>query len=180
MRNGRSRSTVHAQTATTPKRLRSIAVGAEYADVSTKTIRRYIADGRLTGYRIGPRLVKIDLDDLDALVRRIPTIRPEGTAARAPWPPGVTQTATPMTRHRRHKNAPLKADQHAASSWAHLQPQLDDGTMPERRVSRQWTAICVPGPETRAPGYRAVGRTLRRCAGGVQGAGPQSGRPVGA
>jgi excisionase family DNA binding protein len=73
---GRSRST-NAQTTTTPittRRLRSIADGAKYADVSTKTIRRYIADGRLIGYRVGPRLVKIDLADLDALVQRIPTV----------------------------------------------------------------------------------------------------------
>jgi excisionase family DNA binding protein len=73
---GRSRST-NAKTTTTPpittRRLRSIADGAKYADVSTKTIRRYIADGRLTAYRVGPRLIKVDLADLDALVRRIPT-----------------------------------------------------------------------------------------------------------
>lgn len=80
-----------------------------------------------------------------------------------------------MTGHRRHKNAPLKADQRAASSWAHLQPQLDDGTTPERRVSAV-DGYLRTRPETRAPGYRAAGggRTLRRCAGGVQGCGAAS------
>jgi excisionase family DNA binding protein len=71
---GRSRSS--AQITTTPvtkRRLGSIADAAEHADVSTRTIRRYIATGRLTGYRVGPRLVKVDLTDLDAIVRPIPT-----------------------------------------------------------------------------------------------------------
>lgn len=55
------------------RRFTSIADAAEYADVSDRTIRRYIADGRLTGYRMGPRLVKVDLAELDTLPRPIPT-----------------------------------------------------------------------------------------------------------
>jgi excisionase family DNA binding protein len=55
------------------RRYPSVAAAAEYADLSPKTIRRYIASGRLTGYRVGPRLVKVDLADLDQLMRRIPT-----------------------------------------------------------------------------------------------------------
>ena len=55
------------------QRLASIAVAAEYADVSSRTIRRYIAEGRLAGYRVGPRLVKVDLADLDCLATPIPT-----------------------------------------------------------------------------------------------------------
>ena len=58
---------------TTPRRLISIADAAAYADVSTRTIRRYIADDRLTGFRVGPRLVKVDLADLGKLARPIPT-----------------------------------------------------------------------------------------------------------
>jgi excisionase family DNA binding protein len=56
-----------------PRRLASIAAAADYADISVRTIRRYIAEGRLTGYRVGPRLVKVDLADLDKLARPIPT-----------------------------------------------------------------------------------------------------------
>jgi excisionase family DNA binding protein len=70
---GRSRPS-HDQT-TTPtgkRRLISITDAAAYADVSPRTIRRWIATGRLPGYRVGPRLVKVDLADLDAVVRRIP------------------------------------------------------------------------------------------------------------
>jgi excisionase family DNA binding protein len=47
-------------------RLASIPVAAESADVSTKTIRRWIAQGRVAGYRVGPRLIKVDLDELEA------------------------------------------------------------------------------------------------------------------
>ena len=56
----------------------SLAVAAAYADVSTRTLRRYISHGRLTGYRVGPRLVKIDLNEVDAMVRPIPTARDSG------------------------------------------------------------------------------------------------------
>jgi len=71
---GRSRPS-HDQTTTptTKRRLGSVADAAAYADVSSRTIRRWIATGRLPGYRVGPRLVKVDLADLDAIVRPIPT-----------------------------------------------------------------------------------------------------------
>jgi excisionase family DNA binding protein len=46
---------------------------ASYADVSTRTIRRWIAAGLIPGYRVGPRLVKVDLADVEQLARRIPT-----------------------------------------------------------------------------------------------------------
>ncbi len=58
----------------TQRRIASINAAAEYAGVSTKTVRRYIASGRLTGYRIGPRLIKIDLAEVDALLSPIPTV----------------------------------------------------------------------------------------------------------
>lgn len=61
-----------------PRRLVSLAAGAEYADVSVRTLRRYIAQGRLTGYRVGPRLVKVDLNELRQLARPIPAAN--GTA----------------------------------------------------------------------------------------------------
>lgn len=56
------------------RRLASIQTGADYADVSTKTIRRRISDGTLTGYRMGPRLIRVDLNELDDLLRPIPTV----------------------------------------------------------------------------------------------------------
>lgn len=55
------------------RRLVSIQHAAEYADVHPKTIRRRIADSSLTGYRMGPRVIRVDLDEVDALLRPIPT-----------------------------------------------------------------------------------------------------------
>jgi excisionase family DNA binding protein len=60
-----------AKTAT--RRLASINQAAEYAAVSTKTIRRRIADGTLTGYRMGSRIIRIDLDEIDEVLTVIPT-----------------------------------------------------------------------------------------------------------
>ncbi len=57
----------------TVRRLESIATAAEYLDVAEKTIRRYITAGRLTGYRAGPRLIRVDLNELDDMLTRIPT-----------------------------------------------------------------------------------------------------------
>ncbi len=55
------------------RRLASISVAADYAAVSTKTIRRWISSGRVAGYRAGPRLIRVDLAELDAMLRPIPT-----------------------------------------------------------------------------------------------------------
>jgi len=52
--------------------LASIANAAEYLDISTKTARRRIADGTITAYRVG-RLLKVDLNQLEALLEPIPT-----------------------------------------------------------------------------------------------------------
>lgn len=62
---------------TTPRGLRkryvSVQDGADYTGLSVRTIRSYIADGRLTGYRLGPRALRLDVDELDALFVPIPT-----------------------------------------------------------------------------------------------------------
>lgn len=54
------------------RRLSSIPSAADYAAVSTKTIRRRISDGSLTGYRFGARVIRVDLNELDELLRPIP------------------------------------------------------------------------------------------------------------
>jgi excisionase family DNA binding protein len=46
------------------QRLESVQGAAGVAGVHPKTIRRWISDGRITGYRMGPRLIKVDLDEL--------------------------------------------------------------------------------------------------------------------
>ena len=56
-----------------PRRLVRVCDAGDYVPVSTKTIRRRIADGTLVGYRLGPRSLMIDLDELEAALRPIPT-----------------------------------------------------------------------------------------------------------
>ncbi|MGN7155430.1 helix-turn-helix domain-containing protein [Dietzia cercidiphylli] len=51
------------------QRLSSIQDAAEEYGVHHQTIRRYISAGRITGYRFGPRMIRVDLDELDALLR---------------------------------------------------------------------------------------------------------------
>lgn len=63
-----------------PRRLTTIANAAVLADCAPRTIRRYIAAGRLTGFRMGPRMIRVDLDELDGLLTPIPTAG-HGTSA---------------------------------------------------------------------------------------------------
>lgn len=48
-----------------------LAQAATYTDLSTRTLRRRIAEGVLPAYRTG-RLIKIRTEDLDKLFRPIP------------------------------------------------------------------------------------------------------------
>jgi len=58
---------------TQPRRWGSLTLGAEYIGVSEKTLRRLISQGQIRGYRVGPRLIRVDLNELDALASPIPT-----------------------------------------------------------------------------------------------------------
>ena len=49
----------------------NLQVAADHAGVCTRTIRRWIADGRLVAYRVGPKIIRVDLDQLDALFQPI-------------------------------------------------------------------------------------------------------------
>lgn len=51
------------------QRLESLPNAAEIYGVSARTLRRYISAGRITGYRFGPRMLRVDLDELDGLLR---------------------------------------------------------------------------------------------------------------
>lgn len=63
-----------AATSTAPPTLISIAQAAERLGLSTDTVRRRIADGTLPARRVGPRTIRLDARDVDALVRPIPTV----------------------------------------------------------------------------------------------------------
>jgi len=56
-----------------PRRAK-LPAAAKYAGTCTKTLRRRIADGSLPGYRLGSRTIVVDLNDVDALFCRIPTV----------------------------------------------------------------------------------------------------------
>ena len=72
-------------------RLMGIAEAAEYANVHPSTLRRRIADGQLPAYRVGPKLLKVDIDDVEALIRPVPVTRRDARPAE-PFP-----TFTPRT-----------------------------------------------------------------------------------
>jgi excisionase family DNA binding protein len=38
-------------------------------------VRRLISDGTLTGYRVGSRVLRVDMDEVDALFKPIPTVK---------------------------------------------------------------------------------------------------------
>jgi excisionase family DNA binding protein len=42
---------------------------ARYLGLSEKTVRRYIADGRLIAYRVGPRAIRVDRESVLNLAR---------------------------------------------------------------------------------------------------------------
>jgi excisionase family DNA binding protein len=46
----------------------SVQAAADYCDVDTRTVRRWIAAGRLNALRVGPRLIKIDVSELDKMM----------------------------------------------------------------------------------------------------------------
>jgi excisionase family DNA binding protein len=57
------------------RRLISTEEAAERLGVSKKTIVRWIKAGRLVGFRVGPRYIRVDANELEAaMVRRIPTV----------------------------------------------------------------------------------------------------------
>jgi excisionase family DNA binding protein len=54
----------------------SLADAAERWSVDVATLRRAIARGELPGYRLrGGRTIRVSIEELDALFRRIPTAR---------------------------------------------------------------------------------------------------------
>jgi hypothetical protein len=67
-----------AQKTRRPPRLAPLTAASAYAGLSIKTLRRYIISGRITGYRVGPKLIQVDLDELDAITRPVPAAASNG------------------------------------------------------------------------------------------------------
>jgi excisionase family DNA binding protein len=52
----------------------TIADAAEYLGTCTRTVRRRIADGSLPARRLGAQAIRVNIADVDALLRPIPTV----------------------------------------------------------------------------------------------------------
>nr|WP_167476167.1 helix-turn-helix domain-containing protein [Nocardia arthritidis] len=61
------------------RRLVSVTHAAETIGVSTRTLRRWIDDDKVPAYRVGERSIRVDLDEVLALVR--PLREPSGGVA---------------------------------------------------------------------------------------------------
>jgi excisionase family DNA binding protein len=65
-----------------PQQLITIGAAAERLGLDDRTVRRYVADGKLPAYRVGAKLVRVNLPDVEALIRPIPAVGAlEGAAA---------------------------------------------------------------------------------------------------
>lgn len=53
----------------------SIQQAAEFLGVDPKTIRRYIAQGRIRAFRVGPRLIRIERESLERLAQPVGGVR---------------------------------------------------------------------------------------------------------
>jgi len=52
-------------------RLAPITTAADVVGVHSRTIRRRIADGTIHGYRVGPKLIRVDLNEVETKLARI-------------------------------------------------------------------------------------------------------------
>jgi excisionase family DNA binding protein len=56
-----------------PRQLIGIQEAAARCNVSQWTVRNWISSGRLTGYRMGPRLIRVEAAELERLFKVMPT-----------------------------------------------------------------------------------------------------------
>jgi excisionase family DNA binding protein len=56
-----------------PRRYETLVAAAQRTGMSTRTLRRRIADGSLPAYRTGRRIIRVCPDDVDRLLERIPS-----------------------------------------------------------------------------------------------------------
>lgn len=56
--------------------------GAEYLSITEQSLRRYIAEGRIQGYRLGKRALRVDRTDLDSLLIPVPSATRGGASSR--------------------------------------------------------------------------------------------------
>lgn len=52
-----------------------LSVAAEYVSVTEAGMRKFISEGRLTGYRIGKRAIRVDMREVEGLLTPIPSAK---------------------------------------------------------------------------------------------------------
>jgi predicted site-specific integrase-resolvase len=61
-----------------PRNLKSVDVAAERYDVNPRTVRRWVGEGIITGYRIGGKLLKVDINEIERNVVKVVTAAQAG------------------------------------------------------------------------------------------------------
>ena len=91
----------------------SIQQGHIRTGLSEQTIRRYIGQGLLPAYRLGTRLIRIDTDDLDALVRPVSTDSQPGRMTARPGRQAPVEDLEAYVKRRMRNAPPLTEHQKA-------------------------------------------------------------------
>lgn len=60
-------------TSTSSRRYLTLSDAAGWLSLDEKTLRRWISQGRLTAYRVGPKLIRLDADEIESMIRVVPT-----------------------------------------------------------------------------------------------------------
>lgn len=68
-----SKSPLATPVLTRRRQFESLTEASQRTGLSTRTLRRRIAEGQLPAYRTGPRTLRVDTEDVDRLMIRIPT-----------------------------------------------------------------------------------------------------------
>lgn len=63
-------------TTSKPNRLVPIEDAADVIGIHRRTLRRWVDEGIVKGYRLGPKLLRVDMDDIDRLLRPIEPTSP--------------------------------------------------------------------------------------------------------
>lgn len=56
-----------------PKTYETLAQAAERTGITVKTLRRWVASGRLPAFRYGPRLIRVEPQEVDSLMCAVKT-----------------------------------------------------------------------------------------------------------
>jgi len=55
-----------------PRKYVLIAEVADHLSITERTVRRYMAEGTFTGYRLGRRLIRLRLNEVEGALRKTP------------------------------------------------------------------------------------------------------------